>query len=267
MGAVNRLQNVMSQLESRLQAFFEGGAARLVPGGECTGLAQRLAAAMQAGIQPQPDGSLLAPNVYTLIVHPALECALPEKAGLINGLAAILQRIGEEASLRFLTPPVVRMITDARLSPQEIQVLTTFSQADAGDTSALSLVYNPAADSAGRVDPASRGLKPSGAFLIVDGIRTVSLTRQGLTIGRRSDMSLVLEDVHISRVHAQIRLVQGRYVIFDLDSNAGTYVNGKRVTQCILHAGDVISLAEVQLVFGQEASRLLDDTQELILET
>jgi pSer/pThr/pTyr-binding forkhead associated (FHA) protein len=80
-------------------------------------------------------------------------------------------------------------------------------------------------------------------------------------------MSLVLEDVHISRVHAQIRLVQGRYVIFDLDSNAGTYVNGKRVTQCILHAGDVISLAEVQLVFGQEASRLLDDTQELILET
>ena len=276
MGAVNRLQMILTQLESRLQAFFEGGAARLFPGGECAGLSQRLADAMLAEVQLQPDGSLLAPNVFTVIVHPALECTLPEKAGLLVELADILQRTGEEASLVFLAPPTVRVVTDDGLSPQEIQVLTAFSQAETGDTSILRLAHSHEGDTTSGQDPASSGAEQtsemaqtpetdqsSGAFLIVDGIRTVPLTRQVLTIGRRPDMTLVLEDAHVSRVHAQIRLVQGRYVIFDLDSSGGTYVNGQRITQCLLHPGDVISLAGAQLVFGQESSSLLDETQKL----
>ena len=275
---MNRLQTILAQLESRLQTFFEGGAARLFPGGECAGLSQRLADAMLGEVQLQPDGSLLAPNVFTVIVHPALECTLPEKAGLLVELADILQRTGEEASLVFLTPPTVRVVTDDGLSPREIQVLTAFSQAETGDTSVLRLAHSLEVDTAGGQDPASSGVvqtsemaqtaktdQSSGAFLIVDGIRTVSLTRQVLTIGRRPDMTLVLDDAHVSRVHAQIRLVQGRYVIFDLDSSGGTYVNGQRVTQCLLHPGDVISLAGAQLVFGQESSSPLDETQKLTL--
>jgi len=272
MGAVNRLQTILGQLESRLQTFFEGGAARLFPGGECTGLSQRLADAMLAEVQLQPDGSLLAPNVFTVIVHPALECTLPEKAGLLVELADILQRTGEEASFSFLAPPFVRVVTDDGLSPQEIQVLTAFSQAETGDTSVLRRAHFAEADSAVGQDPTSSetaqtaGTDPSsGAFLIVDGIRTIPLTRQGLTIGRRPDMTLVLEDTHVSRVHAQIRLVQDRYVIFDLDSSGGTYVNGQRVTQCLLHPGDVISLAGAQLVFGHESSSPLDETQKLTI--
>jgi hypothetical protein len=278
MGAMNRLQTILAQLETRLQTFFEGGAARLFPGGECAGLSQQLADAMLAEVQLQPDGSLLAPNVFTVIVHPALECTLPEKAGLLAELADILQRTGEEASLIFLTPPTVRVVTDDGFSPQEIQVLTAFSQAETGDTSVLRLAHAHAVDTAGGQDPTSSSAeqtsemehpaekdRSSGAFLIVDGIRTVPLTRQVLTIGRRPDMTLVLDDAHVSRVHAQIRLVQGRYVIFDLDSSGGTYVNGQRVTQCLLHPGDVISLAGAQLVFGQESSSLLDETQKLTL--
>jgi hypothetical protein len=266
MGAVNRLQTILTQLESRLQAFFEGGTGRLFPGGDCAGLALRLAEAMQAGIQPQTDGSLLAPNVFNVIVHPAMECALSEKAGLRNELADILQRSGEDAGYRFLTRPVVHIITDADLPAQEIQVLTAFSQMEPGDTTTLPLAYAQAEGSTeGQGLDRGRGDPSSGAFLIVDGTRTVPVTRQGLTIGRRPDMSLVLDNAHVSRVHAQIRLVQGRFVIFDLDSSGGTYVNDQRVTQCVLHPGDVISLAGAQLVFGQESSRSLDETQKLTL--
>jgi hypothetical protein len=266
MGTVNRLQMILAQLESRLQAFFEGGAARLFPGGECSGLSQRLAEAMQAEIRPQADGSLIAPNIFTVFVHPGMECALPEKAGLLSGLADILQRAGEEAGYSFLAPPVVRVFTDVKASPQEIQVLTDFSQADLGDTTALPLAHYTGEMPEGWQEPASAGTdQPGGAFLIVDGTRIVALTPQGLTIGRRPDMSLVVDNVHVSRVHAQIRLVQGRYVIFDLDSSGGTYVNDQRVVQCVLHPGDVISLAGEQLVFGQESGTLLDETQKLDL--
>jgi hypothetical protein len=231
---------------------------------------------------------LLAPNRFTLIVHPTLECAMPEKADLLDALAGILQHSGEDAGWCFLAPPVVRVIPDDRLSPQEIQIVAAFSPADAGDTTSIPHEYTPNGASAQALDKASSGLetstgtvKPTGklkpaakgspggpasapvAFLIVEGSRTVILTSKGVTIGRRPDMSLVLDNPHVSRVHAQIRLVQGRFVIFDLDSSGGTFVNGQRVAQSILHAGDVISLSGVQLIYGQEANSSLDETQEI----
>jgi hypothetical protein len=267
MGTVNRLQTILTQLESRLQAFFEGGAGRLFPGSDCAGLAQRLVEAMRSEIQAQEDGSLLAPNVFTILVPPSLDCTLPEKDGLLIELVDFLQRSGEEAGIHFDSQPVVRIISDSGLSAHEIQVLTAFSQASPGDTTALRLAYLRAGAStnghkpfAGKID------QDGGAFLIVEGSRIVPLPRQGLTIGRRPDMTLVLEQAEVSRVHAQIRPVHGRYVIFDLDSSGGTYVNGQRVMQCLLHPGDVISLAGVQLVYGQETSAALDQTQELKLD-
>jgi hypothetical protein len=262
---MNRLESLLTQIETRLQAFFEGGATRLFPGGDCVGLAQRLAVVMQAEIQPQPDGTLLAPNIYTLIIHPDLECTLPEKTDLLISLAALLQRSAEEANVVFIAPPVVHVITDAGLASHEIQVLATFSQAQAADTTVLPLPHKPVIFT-DKLKAPSNGLEEiPAAFLIIDGRRTVPLPRQGLTIGRQPDLPLVLKNPHVSRLHAQIRLVQGHYVIFDLDSSAGTYVNGQRVIQCVLHPGDVISLAGVQLVFGQESSHALDETQEIQL--
>jgi len=55
-------------------------------------------------------------------------------------------------------------------------------------------------------------------------------------------------------------------VIFDLDSSAGTWVNGKPVRQQALQPGDVILLAGVPMVYGQE-SQGLGETQEYILES
>jgi pSer/pThr/pTyr-binding forkhead associated (FHA) protein len=51
-------------------------------------------------------------------------------------------------------------------------------------------------------------------------------------------------------------------VVFDLDSSGGTLVNGRRVLQQALQPGDVVSLAGVPLVFGQDDPGLID-TQDL----
>jgi pSer/pThr/pTyr-binding forkhead associated (FHA) protein len=106
---------------------------------------------------------------------------------------------------------------------------------------------------------------PSSAFLIVNGTHIYSLTQTVVNIGRRPDNQLVIDDGRISRVHAQLRAIKGRYVIFDLDSLGGTFVNDQRVHQCLLYPGDVISLAGVPLVFGQDETKL-GETQKLSLE-
>ncbi len=100
------------------------------------------------------------------------------------------------------------------------------------------------------------------AFLIVSGDKVFPLDGAVVNIGRLPDNQLVLDDARVSRHHAQLRAVRGRYIVFDLDSTGGLFVNGQRVTQCPLHPGDVISLAGVSLIFGQETAPI-EGTQKL----
>ena len=78
------------------------------------------------------------------------------------------------------------------------------------------------------------------------------LTQAVINIGRRLDNTLVVDDPRVSRNHAQIRAIKGRFVLFDLNSTGGTFVNGQRTNQTVLYPGDVISLAGASLIFGQD---------------
>ncbi len=93
---------------------------------------------------------------------------------------------------------------------------------------------------------------PEEAFLVIDGVKVIPLTQAVVNIGRRVENTVVLDDPRVSRKHAQLRAVKGRYVLYDLDSTGGSFVNGVRVTQSLLYPGDVISLAGVNVVYGQK---------------
>src|SRR4030065_271660 len=62
------------------------------------------------------------------------------------------------------------------------------------------------------------GKVPGGAFLILDNGQHFPLDRPVINIGRRIDNQIVLEDQHVSRTHAQLRVRDGRFVLFDLGS-------------------------------------------------
>ena len=76
----------------------------------------------------------------------------------------------------------------------------------------------------------------------------VQVSANGITIGRTAG-DLILPDDTISRSHAKISLVQGRYFIEDLGSTNGTYVNNQKVSQSPLNSGDVIRLGSIELLF------------------
>lgn len=90
------------------------------------------------------------------------------------------------------------------------------------------------------------------AFLIINGIDLFPLKLAVTSIGRKIDNELVLNDPRVSRRHAELRCFRGRFVVFDMGSSGGTYVNGHRVNHSVVYDGDVISLAGVQLVFRQK---------------
>jgi pSer/pThr/pTyr-binding forkhead associated (FHA) protein len=71
-----------------------------------------------------------------------------------------------------------------------------------------------------------------------------------LVIGRGEDCDLPVNDTSVSRVHAEIHVIEGgRYEVIDRDSSNGVRVNGVELKRTILDAGDVIELGDVQLRF------------------
>jgi len=96
---------------------------------------------------------------------------------------------------------------------------------------------------------------PRDAAFLKDGNFLMPLQSNVINIGRRSDNQLVLDDPRISRHHCQLRLRQGRYHIYDLDSTHGVYVNQHAIREHILNHGDVVSLGGVNLVYVEEDTK------------
>ncbi|MCX6072630.1 MAG: FHA domain-containing protein [Chloroflexi bacterium] len=59
---------------------------------------------------------------------------------------------------------------------------------------------------------------------------------------------------YISRTHAQLRSQRGKFVLVDLNSTGGTRVNGSVIRQHTLKPGDVINIAGIELIYGQDPS-------------
>jgi len=108
------------------------------------------------------------------------------------------------------------------------------------------------------------GALPDDTFVILDGTRVVPLNQTVVNIGRRIENTIVVDDPRVSRTHAQLRAINGRYIIFDLNSTGGTFVNGKKVNQSILYSGDVISLAGADFIYGQKNPPPRPDLKETL---
>ena len=65
-------------------------------------------------------------------------------------------------------------------------------------------------------------------------------------LGRLSDNNLILSQMGVSRSHAEVLIQNGEYLLRDLDSKMGTYLNGVRVEQARLMDGDRVQLGGSQ---------------------
>lgn len=241
----------LDQIENRLRDFIEN---KMFFPRRSNNLPQQLVQAMQANLFAGPNGVATAPSDYVLSLNAR---ALPwwqANPEALDRLAFELERAAQEYGLSFLAPPNIRLSVDNSLPVDELHVSVTPPQAR-GATAAIP------AQAAQEMD--MPGALPEGAFLIVNGVETVPLRQGVVNIGRQLENHIIINDARVSRSHAQLRAVRGRYILFDLNSSGGTFVNGLRVTQHTLKPGDVISLAGVSIIYGQEIHPTQSDTTAL----
>jgi len=88
----------------------------------------------------------------------------------------------------------------------------------------------------------------SSVFLIVNK-QIIPLTKPVTTLGRQLGNDIVFHEEFLSRFHAAIVYENGKYVLYDQESTSGTFVNSRKIDRCVLNSGDLISLANIYIMF------------------
>lgn len=239
-------------MELRLQSLVEGSLERVFPQTPAgITFTHQLVQSLREQVRTDESGRLSAPHTIVLYTDPEQEKVIRSYTGILDELSEQIEAAAVESGIHFSEPPVLLVKPDAVLSPGTLRFQFETRFARPGTTDILPTV------------PGShRTSIPQNAYLIIAGDQLIPLTQSVTNLGRRSDNQIVINDRRVSRQHAQIRLSENRYTIFDLQSSGGTFVNGIRVHQSPLRPGDVISLAGALIVFGMETVEELGKTQE-----
>lgn len=101
-------------------------------------------------------------------------------------------------------------------------------------------------------------LNPDSAMLIIHrgpnrGERFL-LNSPETSIGRSGENDILLDDVTVSRKHANIRRAGERFELIDLGSLNGTYVNNNSIARATLNSGDEIQFGKFHMLFVQNQS-------------
>ncbi|MDW8326973.1 MAG: DUF3662 and FHA domain-containing protein [Anaerolineales bacterium] len=235
------MKGQLSKIEQRMEDLVEGTLARLF-----RGRLQPRDVALQLARALEDSAAAGAPALrYTLYLHPEdAQALLGEQPRLAKILAQELVAAAREGNITLPQQPEIVILADPALKPRSVSVAV--ESAPIHQTAAYKPVTGP-------LPPGSAtAAAPPNAFLIIRGEKTIPLTQPIISLGRRLDNHIVLDDPRVSRAHAQLRLRFGRYVLYDLGSTGGTFVNGQRVQECVLRPGDVISLAGVPIIYGED---------------
>jgi len=234
----------LDQLEAKLQFLVENQLTGLLPGLKSEDkIIQKLAVALKQNVIEQKNKDVIAPNVYTLIV--AVDSApMWKQPRIIDVLKSIITTAGKDVGLKFESTPTITITTDEKYGNGEASIVASHKLEPLEETQGM--------DTNTTNESETNDAIPENAFLIIEGVKVHPLKESVINIGRRLENHVVIDDPRISRNHAQLRAIKGRFVLFDLNSTGGTFVNGQRTSQTVLYPGDVISLAGVALIFGQD---------------
>ncbi len=230
----------LANIEQRIENLIEVHLVKFLPGGKWHDrIAKRLTESLKKSLESEAFDPEVTPN-FTLYVHPTVLTEWQKEPRLLDGLTKIFRLAVNEANIHFKSSPVLTLAGLESLGPEEIEV-------QVGDKT---IAETQKAQNLG--SSLGNDALPV-AFLIVGGTKVYTIEQMVINIGRRLDNQIVVDDPRVSRYHAQVRYVRDKFIVFDLNSTGGTFVNGDRVNQSVLYPGDVISLAGLPIIFGQDA--------------
>ena len=101
-------------------------------------------------------------------------------------------------------------------------------------------------------------LPAEGAVLIVRAGAQAgdrfALTEDVTRLGRHPDSEIMLDDITVSRRHAEVERTAQGWIVTDAGSLNGTYVNQERIDRAVLHHGDELQIGKFRLVLFERSN-------------
>jgi serine/threonine protein kinase len=91
--------------------------------------------------------------------------------------------------------------------------------------------------------------------------------RDNVTLGRSEDTDIPLDDVRASRKHAEIKFEHGQFILIDLQSSNGTFLNDRQVLQATLRDNDTITIGGNRISFRMPWVQWMVEIERLFRET
>jgi hypothetical protein len=234
--------SLLSHLENVFESLFEGGFRRIFAAPvqpieiaralERAMLAERVVGAM----------SVEAPNWFVAHVNPAeFERLAGLRSTVERDAAQYLERRASEQGFRPIGPIRVELAADPQVPRSSVRAEARFEE---GVTIVGSAIEHTRRLELPRPQPVSN----ARSLVIVDEDgESTRLNGQSFRIGRGPDNDLVIADIRVSRYHAVIEPANEGWILRDLQSTNGTFVDGKRVDEARLDAPAELSLGGYQL--------------------
>jgi pSer/pThr/pTyr-binding forkhead associated (FHA) protein len=237
----------LAQFEAQLERLIEGAFAQMFSKTvRAQDIAVQLARAMESEATSFQNGDPrpLAPDSYVIRLHPEVRVKLLQRQPALDQiLSQHMVELATEAGYRLNSVPEIRIDADNELSTGDLVVEATHITRVDHSTAVMERIDAP---------PPAHPEHPRNPQLIVSGQTVVPLGEPIINLGRGRDNHIVLDDPYVSRHHAQMRLRFGRYTLFDVQSQTGTFVNDVRIREHQLQTGDVIRMGKLQLVYLED---------------
>lgn len=241
----------LDKLEKRIRNIIEGSYSILQWAGREDLLIKPLCEALQDLFRRETPREFVRPR-FQFSLNPATAARWQSQNSWEDDLANLLGSSGAEFGFHFRTKPEVTLVPVPTLAAGEFEItLEDVPMPRGGETGLISLASNLVEANSARKNPT----------LILHGDRVIELVQPVINIGRKSSNLIVINDLRVSRAHAQLRKVKEDYMIFDLGSTGGTFINSNRIESHTLRPGDVISLAGFTMIYTLDQSPI-EETQK-----
>lgn len=248
--------SLIRELERRLESVLEGFFSRQFKSGlQPIEIAKRLAREMDENLTVSVSKTY-APNTFAVLIsRPDYERLSAFSDKLCEELSDFLTAHAQREGYAVIGRPIVSIKGLDELNLGEFRIDCSLvdrveigeKPAESREKAPLERASKPEASAEGtRVLPALSAL---AALDFPDAGKKYPITKERTTIGRAAVNDVVIPDQSVSRRHAEIVVSGKEFVLRDLESRNGTFLNGRRISSRSLRDGDEIRVGMTSLFF------------------
>ena len=215
---------VLKRIEQKLEKIVEGTFTRVFPSSvKPIELGKRIRRVLEDKKTIGVQGQIIIPNRYVISLSlKDLENIESIQESIQREISSSIRDHANDENYHFQGTLTVEIFSNSSLKTGSIEVDGLFEE--------------------------NKGGFPPGSLIDENGERLI-ITEQKLSIGRDTKSTMQVVDVEVSRNHAEIRLLNTSFVLIDLQSTNGTFVNGQRVQEHTLQNFDQIKIGSTILLF------------------